>query len=209
MPTVAVNLADVQAFESLPVGSYYAEIAKITYRAAKSADKHPQMMVSYLVIDGDHVGRTQNEFLSFSPKALFRMKRWFNKFGLGDIPELNFDDDTDELQEPDLYGYKVIFAVSQDRNDTTRFNTDLVSVEDEIDEPAPAPARAAAPVRARQQAQAPEAEPEVDTEEVLEVESPAEGAETEEVPAPVAPRRAPAPARATPSAARPARRTLR
>lgn len=213
MPTVAVNLADVQAFESLPEGSYYAEIAKITYREASAAGKFPQMMASYLVIDGDHVGRTQSEFLSFSPKALFRMKRWFNKFGLGDIPELDFDDETSELNDPDLYGSRVIFAVTKDRRDATRFNTDLVSVEEEA-EPAPAPkpaARPAAPARPTRPVAAAAPEPEVEAVE----DEPAEAVETveaeaeveEEAPAPA--RRPAAPARAGRAAPAPQRRTLR
>lgn len=199
MPVVPVNLGDVQAFESLPLGSYLGEITKITYREAKEAGKFPQMMVTYTVIDGDQLNRTGNEFLSFSPKALFRLKRWFMKFGLGDIPELDFGDETDELDQPDLYGSQVIFTVSQDGE---RTRTELVTVEalgpgvtieGEVEvkpaKPAPAPAKAAAKVEA--------------DDELQEVEE-----EEEEAPkAAPAPRRVPAPAAGRGQA--PTRRTLR
>lgn len=192
MPVIQVNLGDVQAFDNLPIGSYLGEINKITYREAKEAGKFPQMMVGYTVIDGDQINRSSNEFLSFSPKALFRLKRWFMKFGLGDIPELVFDEDSDELNDPDLYGSQVIFTVSQDGE---RFRTELVSVEElgagvpvEKEVEAPAPRRAAAAAAAKVE----------DDDELQEVEE-------EEEPAPVAPRR-PAP---TPAKGTPVRRTLR
>lgn len=149
MPLIDINLADVVAFESLPVGSYLAQIQKIKFNEAKEAGKFPQLQVTYIVIDGEFTGRIQSEWISFSDKALFRMKRWFNKFGMGDIPTLNVDDDTSELTEPDLYDIRVIISVTQRKNDATRFDTDLVSVEDEIVAAPLAPATApvqAAPV---------------------------------------------------------------
>lgn len=204
MRTVAVNLQDVQAFESLPIGKYYGEIVKLVEKPPSAAGKFAQLQCTYLVIDGDFINRQQSEWLSFSPKALFRMKRWFNKFGLGDIPDLGFDEDTDELIDPDLVGLKVVFAVTQDRRDPDRLNTDLVEVEEEVEEAAPPPPPPA-PVRVARRpapAAAPEPEPEADEVEV-------EAEEVEEAPAaPVRPRRPASPVRA---AAQPvaARRTLR
>ena len=132
MPLIEVNLGDVVAFESLPVGSYLAQISKIKFNAAKEAGKFPQMMVTYTVIEGEFIGRIQSEWVSFSDKALFRMKRWFAKFGMGDIPVLDFGDDTEELDQPYLYEIRCIISVTQRKNDPTKFDTDLVSVEDEI-----------------------------------------------------------------------------
>ncbi len=131
MPTIAVNLGAVKdAYESLPLGKYLGEIEKATYKEAAEAGKFAQLQVQFLVIEGDLTGRKQSTWLSFSPKAAFMMKRFFNKFGLGDTPALDFDDDTNELLEPDITGYRVIFEVSQDRKDPTRIRTELVSVED-------------------------------------------------------------------------------
>jgi hypothetical protein len=141
-----VNLGAVEAFENVPTGTYLGQIDKIGYREAKEQGKFASLMVTYTVIEeGDFLGRKQSEFLSFSPKALYRMKLWFAKFGLGDVPEFDVDDTTNELLEPDLVGVQVIFQVSKDG---TRDRTELVSVEDDMSEPvaaAPAPVRATRP----------------------------------------------------------------
>lgn len=148
MPTIPVNLGDVVAFESLPVGQYLAEIEKVTYREPREEGKFPQLQVLYAVIDGDHVGRKQSEFLSLSPKAAFRLKKWFNKFGLGDVDNLDVDDETNELTEPDVIGARVIFKVYEDKpkpgETEPQMRCELVSYED--DAPAastPAPKSAA------------------------------------------------------------------
>lgn len=202
MPTIAVNLGNVEAYDNLPIGSYYGEIDRITYREAREAGKFPQLMVTYVVTDGDSTGRKSSEFLSLSPKAAFRLKRWFMKFGLGDAENFEVDDETNDLLEPDLIGYAVIFTVRQDGE---RTRTELVSVESEVEAPAPAPAPA--PVARRAAAPAPVAAPAEDELEDIEEEEPAPAP----APAP-APRRVPAaPAAPTRPAGRPApqRRTLR
>ena len=130
MTTIAVNLGAVtSSFDDLPIGSYLGEIAKAKLLPARQAGKFPQLMVSYLVIDGDLVGKRQSQFLSFSPAAAGFMKDFFAKFGLGDIPNLEFDDD-DELTDPDIYGAHVIFKNVQDKKDAERIRVSLVSVEE-------------------------------------------------------------------------------
>lgn len=228
MPTIAVNLGAVKDdFESLPFGKYLGEIEKAVLKEATERGKFDQIQVSFVVIEGDLTGRKQSTWLSFSPKAAFMMKRFFNKFGLGDIPELSFDDDTNELTEPDIAGYQVIFEVKPDRKDPDRIRTELVSVEDGQ---APAPAAsvrvAPKPVKAAKPEPVEEAE-EVEDVEVPDAKAAAKAAriaaaqaaleaaaaddddETEEVEAEApAPRKAPVrPAPAARTA--PARRTLR
>lgn len=198
MPTIAVNLGNVEAYDNLPVGSYYGEIDRITYREAREAGKFPQLMVTYLVTDGDSAGRKSSEFLSLSPKAAFRLKRWFMKFGLGDSEAFEVDDETNDLIEPDLIGYAVLFTVKADGE---RFRTELFSVESDIANPEPAPAPVAPAPAPRRAAPAAAAPVEDEMEDIPE-EAPA--------PAPVAAapaRRTPPPVAATP--ARPQRRTLR
>src|SRR5688572_3201240 len=114
MPIIPVNLADVVAFENLPFGTYLGEIAKIEYREASKPGGFPQLQVQYTVIDGDALGKSQSEWLSFSPKAAFMMKRWFSKFGHGEIPDLDVDDDTNLLVDPDLVSVRVVFKVYPD-----------------------------------------------------------------------------------------------
>lgn len=144
MPTIPVNLGDVEAYENLPLGEYLGQIDKIVLKPAKEQGKFPQLMVTYKVIDGDQIGRASSEWLSLSPKAAFRLKKWFAKFGLDETENLDVDDETDELADPDLIGYQVIFKVYEDKpkpgETEPSVRTALVSVEDEVDPPSgPAP----------------------------------------------------------------------
>lgn len=199
MPTIPVNLSNVEAFENLPLGEYLGQIDKIVFKEARSADKFPQFMVTYTVIDGDQLGRKSSEWLSLSPKAAFRLKKWFAKFGLDDTDNLSVGDpdatgdpeDGDELSDPDLAGLQVIFKVYEDKprpGETEKsIRTALVSVEDELDDEEPAPVPKAKKA-------APQPEPEEDDDEP-----------EEEEPAP----RRRAVTAAPKQAARPARRSLR
>lgn len=137
MPTIPVNLGNVEAYENLPLGEYLGQISKITYKPPREQGKFPQLMVTYTVIDGELLGRTSNEWLSLSPKAAFRLKKWFAKFGLGDTDDLQVDDDSEELTEPDLVDIQVIFKVHEDKprpgETEPSIRTSLVSVEDELE----------------------------------------------------------------------------
>jgi len=192
VPAIHVNLGAVEAFTTLPDGSYLGEITKVTHREPTKPGKFAQMMVTYTVIDGDSLGKRQSEFVSLSPQSLGFLKRWFMKFGLGDIPDLIFDDDTDELTDPDLLGYQVIFTVKTE-GEFTRVK--LVSVEDDVAAPAPTPVPLA--VRHSRTVAAPE--PAVEEDEV-----------EDEAPAPAPRRPHPAPvAQAAPAAPARRRATLR
>jgi len=147
MPVIPVNLSDVEAYSDLPVDEYAGQIDKIEWLPAKEQGKFPQLMITYAVIDGDQLGRKSSEFLSFSPKAAFRMKKWFDQFGFGDTENLDVDDDTNLLTEPDLIGVKVVFHVYQDgyrqgkpqTKGNERYRTELLTVdEDEFEAPAKA-----------------------------------------------------------------------
>ena len=197
MPTIPVNLSNVQGYEELPVGEYLAQIDGIVHKPSDDPDKFAQLMVKYQVIDGELLGKTATEWLSLSPKAAFRLKKWFAKFGLDDTENLEVDDDTDDLTEPDLVGYQVIIKSFDERDkrkaaddpDAFRRRIGLVSVEDEVEAPAPAPKRASA------KANEPE-EPEDETD--------ADDEGEEEAPAPRRSAR-----REVAKPARPQRRTLR
>jgi hypothetical protein len=183
-------------------------IDHIELRPASDPSKFDQLMVQYLVIDGEHTGRKSSEFLSLSPRATFRLKRWFDHFGLSDeLTGLDIDDDTNLLNDPDLVGVNVIFKVFEDAKlyqGERRVRTELVEVLDEEPAPAPAPVRRVAPAPARPAARpAPAPAPVEEVEEDEEVEA----EEVEEVAPAPAPRRF-APRPAAPAAA-PARRQLK
>lgn len=168
MPAIPVSLADVETFESLPEGKYLGDIDSIKFQEATQPGKFPQLKVTYVVVDGDELGRKQSEWLSMSPKAAFRLRKWFDRFGFGqeDYEQEEwprYDEDTMDLIDPDLVGARVIFKVYADGKkpgtDEDRWRTELVSVED--DEPAPAPrAKAkAAPAPAEEEEEDDEPEP--------------------------------------------------
>ncbi len=143
MPTIAVNLgAVVSSFSDLPFGSYLGEITKIKLLPPRQAGKFAQLLISYVVIDGDLLNRRQSQFMSLSPNAMGFVKDFFEKFGLGEIPDLIIDDDSEELTDPDLVGAKVIFKVAPDSKDASRTRVSLTSVEEWAgSEPTVAPAR--------------------------------------------------------------------
>lgn len=197
MPTIPLDFSNVESYDNLPLGKYEGSIDKIELRPANDPTKFDQLMASYLVIEGDLTGRKQSEFLSLSPKAAFRLKQWFDRFGLADeITGLDIDDDTNLLLDPDLVGINIIFEVYEDPklyNGEKQIRTRLLEVLDD-DVPAPAPPPRATTTRRPAAAAAPvEAEPEDEDDD-----------ETEE-PAPAAVTRRPARAAAT----APARRQLR
>lgn len=199
MPNIPISFEGVETFENLPIGSYMGSIDKLEYRQATEPGKFDQLMAQYIVIDeGELLGRKSSEFLSMSPKAMFRLKRWFDKFGLADgFTGIEVDDETNLVTDPDLIAVNVIFRVYEDPKPykgEKQIRTELVEVLDEVTEPAPAPARA--PAKAAAAAPAP-------------VEEEAAEAEPEaEAPAP-APRRFAPRAAATATATGQARRTLR
>jgi len=168
MPVIPVNLADVQGYKDLSEGEYAGQIDKVEWRPAREQGKFPQLMVTYAVIDGDQLGEKSSEFVSLSPNAANRLKKWFAKFGLEDLGDLEVDDETNLLTSPDLVGIRVIFRSRIDgkkKNNPSedQYRTELVTVDEDdlaelfdgAAEPAeeivavkePAPARSLRPAR--------------------------------------------------------------
>lgn len=155
-----MDFSGVENFDSLPFGKYYGSIDKVELREATDPTKFQQVQVQYLVIDGEHLGRRQSEFLSLSPKAAFRLKKWLDHFAFQEeLTGLDFNEDTMQLDDPDLLGVNVIFEVYQDPklyNGEKQTRIRLTEVLDdeslppvEPTPPPPAPARRApAPVPA-------------------------------------------------------------
>lgn len=138
MPTIPVNLAGVEAYKDLEVGTYLCEIQKVVHQEPKVEGKFPQLRVQYAVIDGDALGERTTQWVSLSPAAAFRLKKWFMHFGYENLENLEIDDDSEELTEPDLVGVRVIVEVKADKSAPGGFRTELVSVEDDMSEGAPA-----------------------------------------------------------------------
>lgn len=138
MPSVAVNLGDVKGFSTIPIGEYEGQIDKMEHRPPVAAGKFPQLMVTYVCIEeGDQLGQKTSEFLSLSPKADFRLKKWFDKFGLGDLETYDYDEETMLVTDPDLVGIRVVFKQYEDKpkpgETENQIRTALVTVLDELD----------------------------------------------------------------------------
>lgn len=115
MPKVKVNFADIEDFEALPEGVYSAVIEKVEYREPKEKGKAPYLNVEYTVSEGEFESRKLWEVLSWSPKALFRMRDFFLAFGFEDgAYELDIDDESNLLLDPDLVGYAVELTVENE-----------------------------------------------------------------------------------------------
>jgi hypothetical protein len=232
VPVIPLDFSNVESFDSLPIGKYFCSIDKIELREATDPTKFGQLQVQYLVIDGEFLGRRQSEFLSLSPKAAFRLKKWLDHFAFEEeLTGLDIDEDTNQLVDPDLVGVNCLVEVYQDPKlyqGEKQIRTRMLEVLDDEAAPetappppparraapAPTPAPApAAPARRAAPAPAPAPEPEPEEEEAGEEEEPLPYAEEEAAPAPAPaanPRRTFAPRRAGAAPATgPARRQLR
>lgn len=115
MPRITVDFSDVEDFEALPKGDYQAVIAKAEYRDfPEEPDRHPYINLEMDVSDGEAKGRKLWSILSFSPKALWRMKQVFENLGIYmDELDIDVDEDTNAVLSPELVGLPVICSVSR------------------------------------------------------------------------------------------------
>jgi hypothetical protein len=111
---VTVDFSDVQEFEALEKGEYPVLIEKAEYREPQTDDKYPYINLELTVIEGEAKGRKLWMILSFSPKALWRMKDVFENLGLyEDEVEVDYDEETMLVTEPELAGLPALAVVSQ------------------------------------------------------------------------------------------------
>lgn len=113
-PRVTVDFSEVQDFEALPKDEYPVVIVKNTYVTAASDDKYDYMNLEMDITDGEFKGRKQWMVLSFSPKALFRMKEVFENLGVyDDAVEVDYDEETMAVTNPDLVGMPAMAVLTQ------------------------------------------------------------------------------------------------
>jgi hypothetical protein len=115
VPKVPVDFSEVQDFEPLEKGEYACMIEEIIYVEPQTEDKYPYLNVTLTVTeDGEYQNRKLWKVWSLSPKALFRMKQDLENLGVDvDDLEIDYDEDTMKVMEPDLDGYPCMVAVSQ------------------------------------------------------------------------------------------------
>lgn len=113
MARVTVDFSDVQEFEPLGKGEFPVLVEKVEYREAQTEDKYDYLNWELTVSDGEFQGRKLWFITSLSPKALFRMKDIFENLGLPSyVVEIDYDEDTNLVTEPELAGIPAIAVVS-------------------------------------------------------------------------------------------------
>ena len=150
MPKVTVDFSDVQEIEPLEKGEYEAIIEKATYVEPVSDDKYPYINVELTLTDPPGEASKAWVIWSLSPKALFRMKQDFENLGLpGDEIEIDYDEDTMLVTEPELEGMPCIVVCNKPRVYEGRPQTDVVAL---IASDTPASGTKKAPTRGRAKA---------------------------------------------------------
>jgi hypothetical protein len=127
VPTINVNLADVDSFEPLPEGEYDVEIDKAEVRMNKAGDG---LYINWemSVLDGDYENRKLWMITSLKETALFRLKQVFEDLDLIDADddevEIEYDDDVDPtssggplLLYPEVEGLEGVARVKNEMYD--------------------------------------------------------------------------------------------
>lgn len=115
MARVSVDFSQVEEFEPLPKGDYSVLVEKVEYREAQTEDKYDYLNWELSVTEeGEFKGRKLWFISSFSPKALWRLKQILENLGVYDDDlEIDYDEDTMLVIDPELQGLPAMATVSQ------------------------------------------------------------------------------------------------
>lgn len=129
MPKVTVDFSDVQEIEPLEKGEYEAIIEKATYVEPVSEDKYPYINVELTLTDPPGAASKAWTIWSLSPRALFRMKQDFENLGLpADEIEIDYDEDTMLVTEPELSGMPCVVVCDKPRVYEGRTQTNVAAL---------------------------------------------------------------------------------
>jgi hypothetical protein len=113
MARVTIDFSDVQDFDVLDEGEYPVMIEKAEFKPSREEGKFPYINLELTITDELHKGRKLWMILSFSPKALWRMKDVFENLGIyDDSMEVDYDEDTMLVVDPELAGLPAIAVVT-------------------------------------------------------------------------------------------------
>lgn len=116
MPKVTVDFSEVQDIEPLEKGEYEATIEKATFVEPVSDDKYPYINVELTLVEAQGGASKCWIIWSLSPRALFRMKQDFENLELpADAIDIDYDEDTMLVTEPELAGMPVIVVCDKPR----------------------------------------------------------------------------------------------
>ena len=115
---VVVDFSDVEErdFTPVPRGRYVAEVTDAEIR---DGDKYPYLMVEQTVIEGEYADRKLWDNMSFSPKALWKLKGFYRALGATDeeLSSAGFDVDPESLLG---LTFMIQVAVKNDNNGEPR-----------------------------------------------------------------------------------------
>ena len=140
MGRVTIDFSDVQDFDVMDEGEYPVIIDKAEFREAREEGKFPYINLEMSVSEGNNKGRKLWMILSFSPKALWRMKDVFENLGVyNDSVEVDYDEDTMLVVDPELAGLPAVAVVThREWEGRTQTQVDaLISAEDQPGKKAP------------------------------------------------------------------------
>jgi hypothetical protein len=110
---VQIDFSDVQDFDVLDEGEYPVVISKAEFRPAREEGKFPYINLELDLTEEPNKGRKLWMILSFSPKALWRMKDVFENLGIyDDAMEVDYDEESMLVTQPALAGLPATAVVT-------------------------------------------------------------------------------------------------
>lgn len=117
MAKISVDFSNVGTFEALPEGQYDAVIESVELRTGKTTG-NPYLNFTLTVTEGEYEGRKLWMTAGLTEKSLWKLKDMFAIFGIEQQAlELDIDEDTKMLVEPDLSGLPIAITVVQEEYD--------------------------------------------------------------------------------------------
>lgn len=110
---VPLDFSEAKEFAAIEGGVYDAVLEKIVWQEQSGNQKADQLRVAYTITDGEYKGEPISQWLSFSERALFRMKEFFDAFDVDMPDELEIDEEDGVLLDPDLSGTPVQIKVTK------------------------------------------------------------------------------------------------
>lgn len=103
---------------NMPEGGYEAEITGVEMRTGKENNGqpgNPYLNWEFTITDGDYTGRKVWMVTGLTEKSLWKLKETFEALGIeGDALDIEIDDDTNAMTEPEVIGIPVLVEVVQE-----------------------------------------------------------------------------------------------
>jgi len=114
MAKLTVDFSDAESFDAVPAGEYPVVVIEVEVRESQRSE-HPYLNWELEITEGEATGRKLWMMTSLSPKALWRLQQVFENLGLPqDEVELEVDDDTGLVTEPELAGLPAVAPVTNE-----------------------------------------------------------------------------------------------